>query len=126
MNKTSFFLLGMLILFIPVRVMSQKNSSSNLCIGHYYTEEEAKKVIEELKYTYKTKDEWQKRAAIIREGILKGADLYPLPDKSPLNAHYTNERKYDGYSVKNVAIESLPGVFVTVSLYLPELVENRI
>jgi dienelactone hydrolase len=46
--------------------------------------------------------------------------LVPFPEKTPLKPIYTSERKYDGYSVKNVAIESLPGVFLTGSLYLPE------
>jgi dienelactone hydrolase len=99
---------------------SQEQTEANLCVGHYYTEEQAKEVLENLKSQYQTKDEWLQRAEIIRQGILKGADLVPFPEKTPLKPRYTETRKYDGYSVRNVAIESLPGVFVTGSLYLPE------
>ena len=107
--------------FLPnLNGYSQEIDSSNLCMGHYYTEDEAQKVIRELKGKYATIDEWQIRAKIIKEGILRGADLDPLPKKTPLNTVYTNKRIYKGYSVRNVAIESLPGVFVTGSLYMPE------
>ncbi|MHC4546153.1 MAG: alpha/beta hydrolase family protein, partial [Planctomycetota bacterium] len=41
------------------------------------------------------------------------------PKKCPLNPIIHSRRKYDGYSVQNVAFESLPGVFVTGSLYSP-------
>ena len=99
-------------------VLAQSNN--NLCVGHYYSEEEAKNVLAELKHQYNTKEEWKQRAELIRNGILKGADLVPFPKKTPLKPIYTKKRSYDGYTVQNVAIESLPGVFVTGSLYLPE------
>ncbi|MBW6536655.1 MAG: acetylxylan esterase [Mariniphaga sp.] len=117
----------LLVISIPFNlVFSQNQNESNLCIGHYYTEEQAKNVIENLKLQYQTKDEWLQRAEIIRQGILRGSDLVPFPEKKPLNPRYSATRKYDGYSVQNVAIESLPGVFVTGSLYLPEKQDGKI
>ena len=101
-------------------VFSQEQNNPNLCIGHYYTENEAKEVLEKLKSQYQTKDAWLQRAEIIRQGILEGADLVPFPAKTPLKPRFSEIREYDGYSVQNVAIESLPGVFVTGSLYLPD------
>lgn len=117
MKFLTVFLLG---LFCVTAGFAQNNDDSNLCVGNYYTEAQGKKVLADLRKQYQTKDEWLKRAKIIREGILKGADLYPLPVKTPLKPRYTSVRKYDGYTVRNVAIESLPGVFVTGSLYEPE------
>ncbi len=116
MKKTVFVAIATLLLFN----CSFSQKESNLCVGNYYTEEEAKEVINNLKSEYKTSGEWIKRAGIIREGILKGADLVPYPEKTPLNPRFTEKREYPGYSVQNVAIESLPGVFVTGSLYMPE------
>lgn len=126
MNTTCFILISIILIITSNNVFSQKLDASDLCVGHYYTEEQAKNIIESLRDTYQSGETWLEHAAIIREGILKGADLFPLPDKTPLNARYTNERKFDGYTVRNVAIESLPGVFVTGSLYMPEHVEGKI
>ena len=117
--KTLYFLIVCLVSATNATV-SQEPAKENLCVGHYYTEEEAARVIQDLKGEYRTEKEWLQRAEIIRKGILKGADLSPMPKKTPLNPKFTDERKYEGYSVRNVAIESMPGVYVTGSLYLPE------
>lgn len=116
----------LLILFFGAFVSrSQNNSDPNLCMGQYYTEDQAKAVIQQLKEEYTTREAWLARAEVIREGILKGAGLDPLPARTPLKPRYSEERKYKGYSVVNVAFESLPGVFVTGSLYLPEKTNKK-
>jgi hypothetical protein len=122
--KTIFFAIVVSIVFFKP-VFSQESDSKNLCMGHYYTEKEGKEELVKLRDKYQTKEAWQERTRIIKQGILEGADLIPFPKKTPLNPRYSEERKYDGYSVKNVAIESLPGVFVTGSLYIPEKKEEK-
>lgn len=84
------------------------------------TEEEALAQISRLKQLYGNKQEWEHRAETIRHAILKGAELDPFPEKCPLNTIRTGKRSYVGYEVENIAFESLPGVFVTGSLYTPE------
>ncbi|MCF6333361.1 MAG: acetylxylan esterase [Draconibacterium sp.] len=115
--KTICFFLFILIAFKFVG--AQNPVDTNLCVGNYYTEAEGAKNLAELRKLYQTKEEWLARAKIIKQGILQGAELVPFPKKTPLKPRYTKERKYAGYSVRNVAIESLPGVFVTGSLYMP-------
>jgi uncharacterized protein len=125
--KRIFTLILLLTVSTPFNfVFSQNQIESNLCVGHYYTEEQAKEVIDNLKSQYQTKDEWLQRAEIIRQGILEGAGLVPFPEKTPLKPRYSETRRYNGYSVQNVAIESLPGVFVTGSLYFPEKRNKKI
>src|SRR5690554_6195201 len=114
--RTYFCFLLSLFLFSGAKyAVSQEQNDPNLCVGNYYTEEEARSVLRHLKEEYKTKKEWLQRTEIIRQGILNGAGLVPFPPKTPLKPVNTNLRKYDGYSVQNVAVESLPGVFVTGS-----------
>jgi uncharacterized protein len=122
MKTISFFLI---IIIVSQFAKAQNPANDNLCVGHYYTEAEGAKNLAELNKKYQSKEEWLARTEIIRKGILKGAELTPFPAKTSLKPHYTKARKYDGYSVRNVAIESLPGVFVTGSLYVPEKTNKK-
>ncbi|MBP7050493.1 MAG: acetylxylan esterase [Phycisphaerae bacterium] len=90
-----------------------------LCVGNYQTVEQAKEQLARFAATYATQAQWQQRAQRIREGILRGAELMPLPKKCPLNPIIHSRREHDGYTVENAAFESLPGVFVTGNLYSP-------
>lgn len=90
-----------------------------LCQGDYQTPEQGKEQLARFAATFKTPDQWKARAATIREGILRGAELWPLPEKTPLNPIVRPKRTYTGYTVENVAFESFPGIFVTGSLYRP-------
>jgi len=100
-------------------VCANEAEEPQLCVGNYQSEQEAKVQLARFAETYANLSEWQARARRIREGILRGAELWPLPRKCALNPIVHSKREYDGYSVENVAIESLPGVFVTGSLYRP-------
>jgi uncharacterized protein len=62
---------------------------------------------------------WGKRRVELREGFLKGAGLWPLPKQGPLRVLRHSLRAHDGYTVENVAIETLPGFFCTGNLYRP-------
>ena len=119
MQMKQIYFLYCLFFFISYAGFASRADNDSLCVGHYYSEEEGSEVIDKLKSKYTTKKEWIERAGIIRKGIMKGAGLDPEPARSPLNPRFGKEREYDGYSVINVAIESLPGVFVTGSLYQP-------
>ncbi len=96
-----------------------QSSGPLLCVGNYWTEEEAKAFLDQIKESYPTAKAWKKRAKKIREQILTGSGLHKFPKKHPLNPIYGEKRTFDGYQVQNVAFESLPGVYVTGSLYTP-------
>lgn len=100
-------------------VQAQGNDEPQLCVGDYQSAEQAKAQLARFAQTYSNLAEWQQRARTNREAILRGAGLLPLPKRCPLNPIVHSPRRYEGYTVENVAIESLPGVFVTGSLYRP-------
>jgi hypothetical protein len=111
-----------LILSAEVSTAFAKHSEDKepqLCQGHYQSEEAAKQQLAEFAGSYSNLAQWQERAKRIREGILRGAELLPMPKKCALNPIIHSKRRYNGYTVENAAFESLPGVFVTGSLYRP-------
>ena len=123
-NGLKLLLTGIILVsFLAANSQEQKKSGDNaasmLCVGKYWTEKEGADFLEAQKKTYITKKEWEKRAKLIKEHILKGTGLEKFPKKCPLNPIIGEKRVYDGYQVQNVAFESLPGVYVTGSLYRP-------
>jgi len=62
---------------------------------------------------------WQARKALVREQVAVALGLWPLPDKTPLNAVVRGKVERDGYSVEKVHFESVPGHLVTGNLYRP-------
>jgi hypothetical protein len=63
---------------------------------------------------------WETRREEIRRRLLVAAGLWPMPEKTPLHAMIHGLIDMDDYTVQKVAFESLPGHFVTGSLYLPK------
>ena len=87
--------------------------------GHAQSPEEARQELKRFRSSFSTLGEWKERKARIRQGILDGAKLSPLPDKKPLNPQFFNERSYHGYSAEGVALETWPGFYLTGTLYRP-------
>ena len=67
----------------------------------------------------KTKSEWEQRAQAIREQVLVSCGLWPMPEKTPLNAQVFGRIERDGYSVEKVYFQSYPGFYVAGNLYRP-------
>ena len=65
-----------------------------------------------------TKDELMLRQEEVRQTLWK--IIGPFPEKTPLNAKITSIVKKKDYRVENLIYESLPGFYVTASLFVPE------
>jgi len=85
---------------------------------------EGKEFINQIRQNITTPEAWERRAKQIRTQILQATGLDPFPEKCPLNPIFGKMRIFDGYQVQNVAFESLPGVYVTGSLYSPTEVKG--
>ena len=62
---------------------------------------------------------WAKRQEQIKRRIKVVAGLWPMPEKTPLNAVVHGKKDMGDYTVGKVYFESLPGHFVTGNLYRP-------
>lgn len=119
MTKVKIFLLCTLLHLYSLELSAQSTDQSMLCQGHHYTEAEGKAALSRFATAYNSLEGWEKRAERIRQGIWQGLNLTGLPEKTPLKPVVRSKRTFDGYTVENVAFESLPGFFVTGNLYRP-------
>jgi dienelactone hydrolase len=69
--------------------------------------------------TFRSLEEWQAHAGALRRHILLSTGLWPLPERTALNATIFGRVEREDYSVEKVYFESYPGFFVTGNLYRP-------
>ncbi|MFZ2147629.1 MAG: acetylxylan esterase [Sedimentisphaerales bacterium] len=116
------FVIGLSIFVLTLSgrvIQGAEIKKPQLCQGNYHSEQAAKEQLAKFARSYSSLTEWKARAERIRRGILRGAELLPLPKKCALNPIIHSKREYEHYTVENAAFESLPGVFVTGNLYRP-------
>ena len=70
----------------------------------------------------KTKDELLQRQTEVRQTMWE--ILGSFPEKTSLNAKITGTVKKNGYRIENVIYESLPGFYVTASLFIPSNIKK--
>ncbi len=68
---------------------------------------------------FATLEEWLERAHELRTRIMVSAGLEPLPARTPLDPRLSTPVTRDGYTVRNVSLETLPGFYLTGNLYRP-------
>jgi len=66
-----------------------------------------------------SREEWQARAKEIRQQALVSCGLWPMPEKTPLEAHVFGKIERDGYSVEKVYFQPLPRFYLAGNLYRP-------
>jgi dienelactone hydrolase len=107
----------------PLDMVFQKTGDNTYTISQYvYYQrpvEDGKKHLDQLLASYPVINAWETRKAELRKCFFEQLGLSPMPKKTPLNPIYTPVRKFDGYTVQNVGIETLPGVYLCGSLYRP-------
>jgi dienelactone hydrolase len=67
-----------------------------------------------------TLKEWETRRQALREQVLVAEGLWPMPEKTPLNPVIHGKIDRDEYTVEKVFFASMPGHYVSGSLYRPK------
>src|SRR5262245_44874550 len=66
-----------------------------------------------------TKEGWNDRAKQVRTQTLVALGLWPMPEKTPLDAVIHGKIERDGYTIEKVYFASMPGHYVSGNLYRP-------
>jgi len=64
-------------------------------------------------------DAWEQRAALLKQRVLVANGIFPLPERTPLNAVVHGKVEREGFTVEKVYFESVPGFHVTGLLFRP-------
>lgn len=94
----------------------------------YYrkTVEDGKAQLEQLSALYHDAASWEQRKNALRSCMYQALQLTPLPAKPASAPIVTPARVMNGYTVENVALETLPGLFVCGSLYKPARIKGKV
>jgi dienelactone hydrolase len=74
----------------------------------------------------KTKEAWEVRRKEVREQMLVGLGLWPMPEKTPLKPVIHGKIDREGYSIEKVFFASTPGHYVSGNLYRPKGKEGKL
>lgn len=84
------------------------------------TAEDGTKMLAYLNTLYQDSTEWNARKACLKKEVREKLQIDPvLAKRVAANPILSGIRKYDGYSVQNFALETLPGLYVCGSIYSP-------
>jgi dienelactone hydrolase len=105
--------------WVPAGLPPAPSEGPALCVGAYLKPEQGKATLDAALAQFPDRTSWEAYAQHVRQRIQAGAGLSPWPKRTPLNPIVRATRTYHGYTVANVAFESVPGYFVTGNLYRP-------
>lgn len=85
------------------------------------TEADGEKLLAYLNGLYAGKEQWEARRETVRREVRQYLGLDEMLAKAVKDAKpmFSKVRKFDGYTVQNFALETLPGLYVCGSIYTP-------
>lgn len=85
------------------------------------TDADGEKLLTYLKSLYGDRDTWEQRRTLLRSQVREKLGLDNMLAKCVKGAkpHLSKLRRFDGYTVQNFALETLPGLYVCGSIYAP-------
>lgn len=105
--------------WVPEGLPPPPDDGPALCVGKFLTPEEGAALLNAALERFPDRRSWTEYVEHVRGRMQEALGLAPWPERTPLNAVIRQRREYDGYSVESVVFESVPGCYVTGSLYRP-------
>jgi len=112
---------------LEMKVRKEKDKVYKLAYYEYYRWEpkDGWAELDRIAAQYSNLEEWEKRKSGLQSCLKEAMELSTLPASPGTAPIRTNLRKFPGYTVENLAIEILPGVWVNGSLYKPEKFKGK-
>ncbi|SHL40760.1 Sugar phosphate isomerase/epimerase [Chitinophaga jiangningensis] len=114
----------------PLEMKVKKESQTSFKLGSYeyyrWPVAEGWAELDRIAAQYQNLSEWEQRRQQLQPCMMEALQLAPLPAAPAAAPITTPVRKFDGYTVENVALEILPGVWVNGSLYKPAKYSGKI
>lgn len=119
-----------LVLLCGCSLLAAQDTTSKISFGDAVIEShltiEATRLSERIHEGAESKEDWESKRPQLKREFFDMLGLWPLPERTPLNAKVTGKLQRDGYRVENVHFQSKPGLYVTGNLYLPAKVEGKL
>lgn len=111
-----------------MKVKKEKDKVYKLSNYEYYRwpVEEGWAELDRIASQYNNVAEWEKRKKELKTCLLEALQLSHLPASPGSKPIITAKRKFDGYTVENIALEILPGLWINGSLYKPAKYKGKI
>ena len=113
---------------LDMKVKKEKDKVYKLSYYEYYrwNVEEGWAELDRISSQYNNTADWEKRKSNLLPCLLEKLHLEHLPASPGTAPIRANFRKMQGYTIENLAIEILPGVWVNGSLYKPVAYKGKI
>jgi len=113
---------------LDMKVKKEKDKVYKLSNFEYYrwTVQDGWAELDRIASQYKNVEEWEARKKLLKPALLAALQLSPMPVAPNSKPIITQRRKFDGYTVENIAIEILPGVYINGSLYRPDHLKGKV
>ena len=114
----------------PFDMKARKEKDKVYRVGNYeyyrWAVQDGWAELDRIASQYNSVVEWEKRKQELKPCIIQALQLNPLPKAPASKPIITPKRTFDGYTVENIAIEILPGVYINGSLYKPSGSKGKI
>ncbi|MEP6747401.1 MAG: acetylxylan esterase [Bacteroidota bacterium] len=115
---------------MPLDMKAKKEKDKVYRLGNFeyyrWAVEDGWAELDRIAAQYKNVNDWETRKQLLKSCLLQALQLDKLPASPGGKPIITPIRKYNGYTIENIAIEILPGVWINGSLYKPLKYEGRI
>lgn len=118
-------LMVVLLLGFYSRCLSQDDPTGNL-VRDSYLRDQVGRIRDNCLKGIDSKADWEANYKEMRRQLLEMLGLWPLPEKTDLKPVVTGKTEGGGIRVEKIHFQSMPGLYVTANLYLPQKIEGKI